>query len=317
MELSIVDYSEFINSINDYIIITYGIIPRSFEFQTRTLYNSAVKYKYDGSLVAYDCPKFNKQSRIHCHPCEFIFCSEPEVIAVDFIYRTVFSIERYTLIKTLKLWLPTVAQLYIKFNIVNNIIITDLFPSFFGDYFYDLNNSLKTKDSNLANRHIQYYFISVDNIEENNKLCVCFVDEQLLFNRNKDSAGICPVHTEVLRFEEKVLINNELKSTTTNSIVEIKQEVDIVENNKNQSVDCENQDQTNSEIQNKNHLDFVLIDNYIVSNSKTNFSVHIKMARGKGRPRRRSRSRSRSRSPSPKPRRTRNRRRRSRSRSSY
>lgn len=445
MEISIIDYSEFINSINDYILITYGLIPRCFEFQTRTFFNTAIEYKTTASddsncLVSYDCPKFNKQSRLHCHQSEFIFCSEPEVIAVDFIYRTIFSKERYTLIKTLKLWLPAVAQLYIKFNIVDNIIITDLYPSFFGDYFYDLNKTKEEDDeflkyftnnkqiqsliqqdqhqqqqlqqsheqlqqcNNSNQRTIKYYFVSffdIDSVITNNnnnnkKLCVCFfdqnkkyqqinkkklkVDEENIFIDNKNIKkvidgkenssekkniilpdtpqhqqqqpiesskqveifAVCPIHKEVFSFEEQVLINNELKvfltSSTSSNEKKVdtnkKQQVEIVQNNKNKFENCSCETTTTTIPKRKSReeikkvvdddenqlLDFVLIDNYIVTNKKTNFSVHIKMARGRGRPRRssrsrRSRSRSRSRSASPKPRG--GRRRRSRSRSSY
>lgn len=195
MRIYVNDYSEFLNSIYNYIIETYGLIPRTFE-GIKTINGNAfdndassasssggtltpIEYTSLGEFNDYDCVYKNKN--LHVHDTDTIFCTEPEIIAARYVNRSIFGKDKHKILKTLKLWLPTVTEYNVGVDFVakhlkadtNNVIYSDLYPSY-------ANHFLRQNKTNYST--LKYYFISnIDlekgeysdnhyNVEENEKI---------------------------------------------------------------------------------------------------------------------------------------------------
>lgn len=132
MIVEIENYSLFIDSIYNYVIDTYEIIPREFELTDQPIVNTSIVY-IENQIKTFQCSEFGKGLHYHREP--FVFCSIPEIIAVYYIQRSIFGPHKLRLIETLSWWLPnvTIDSVLVKFN--TPIVTSHLFPAYAHHYW--------------------------------------------------------------------------------------------------------------------------------------------------------------------------------------
>lgn len=143
MLLKIKDYDDFVSSIYHYIIESYGIIPRDFEgAYDRDSYDTAIQYDtLSGRLVPYLCSQ--QHCALHTHENDLIYCTEVEILAARYVYRSVFHKRKRDILLELKSWLPmaTLCAVNIVLNdddICDSVysITSDLAPAYCVNFFY-------------------------------------------------------------------------------------------------------------------------------------------------------------------------------------
>lgn len=134
MIIKIKNYENFILNIVDYIKETHKIKPRNL-FSIKEKYDKPLKLN-DDILEEYECPF----KELHVHNDKSIFCSEPERVAIKFILHSIFGKKKEILIKTLRVWLPSVTFESVSIKFTKSHIYSNLYPT----YLYYL-NTLETK----------------------------------------------------------------------------------------------------------------------------------------------------------------------------
>lgn len=187
MRVAVSNYSEFLSSVYNYIIEYHEIVPRDFEgafvpgigcsygivgdSDDRSINNSegrlffesdtdgfgtALRYTLDGKLETFVCPFYRKS--LHVHDDDRTFCSEPELLALRYIVRSVFSPKKPKIIETLKDWLPTVTidSVHVRFDLKDfdrdtDVVRSDLSPAYCLHFLQQEHSKFDT---------LTYYFIS-------------------------------------------------------------------------------------------------------------------------------------------------------------
>lgn len=188
MRVAVSNYSEFLSSVYNYIIEYHEIVPRDFEgafvpgigrsygivgdndddrpinnsegrlfFESDTDgFGTALRYTLDGKLETFVCPFYRKS--LHVHDDDRTFCSEPELLALRYIMRSVFSPKKPKIIETLKDWLPTVTidSVHVRFDLKDfdrdtDVVRSDLSPAYCLHFLQQDHSKFDT---------LTYYFIS-------------------------------------------------------------------------------------------------------------------------------------------------------------
>lgn len=129
MNVFVKDHESFFMAIYDYIVENFCIEPREFEIDSGLAITEALEatgsISYDPThrkFEFFECPERSERaSALHAHLSMeniILFCSEPELLAINYINRSVFGRDRHELILSLKEWLPTVTVNYVKATFV-------------------------------------------------------------------------------------------------------------------------------------------------------------------------------------------------------
>lgn len=174
MYLSVISDYSFKSSIYNYILENLSIIPKVFNNHIYVGHNNttneltSLSYNLTSwELKIYTCR--NDVKHLHSHNEDdniLVFCTEPEIIAVTYIYSSVrLSKDRFKLLSTLKHWLPiiTLSDVRIDYNVSN--IVSDLEPTY----------TLNFLNANTEFDTLEYTFIQ-------NKITNKFID--LIYNPN-------------------------------------------------------------------------------------------------------------------------------------
>lgn len=165
MNIRVVDVNQFLNNVGNYIIDQYHIIPRDFTLSHdyAKLSQCSLIYTEDGRVLRFTCNYEGNRENLHTHINDsqilagsFVYCSNPEKLAVVYIDNSIFHPRKHEIMTTLHEWLPsaTVDQVAVTFNSSHTIeVFTHLEPS----YAIHFLNQSRSRDN--AQRLI-YYFAS-------------------------------------------------------------------------------------------------------------------------------------------------------------
>lgn len=133
MNVQIENIAEFLNSLHDYILEDFGLVPRDFETKIFLGSTSIAWSKRTNKLYPYDCDKFNSHLHIHsfdnCAELDelVVCCNEPDIIALQYVHMSIFGPQKGGIIQSLHSWLPAVTFRYCKIFILPNRGIDDSF----------------------------------------------------------------------------------------------------------------------------------------------------------------------------------------------
>lgn len=137
MDIRITNISEFINCIHDYIIDEYEITPRDFETKLITGEKSLIWYEQTNKIETFDCMKFNRGLHIHeyggdANNAVVICCNEVDIIALKYLYGSIFGPLKSTIIASLHSWLPAATFQFVRVSLKRqcNIVNSYLEPSY-------------------------------------------------------------------------------------------------------------------------------------------------------------------------------------------
>lgn len=140
MDVRITNISEFINCIHDYIIDEYEIAPRDFETKLVIGDKSIIWYESSNKIETFDCYRFN--CGLHIHNFEktsftenesmVICCNEVDIIALKYLYGSIFGPLKSTIISSLHSWLPAATFQFVKVSLKRqcNIVHSYFEPSY-------------------------------------------------------------------------------------------------------------------------------------------------------------------------------------------
>lgn len=140
MDVRISNISEFINCIHDYIIDEYEITPRDFETKLVTGDKSLIWYEQTNKIEPFDCYKFNGCLHVHNYgrhgeekdSAIVICCSEVDIIALKYLYGSIFGPLKSKIISSLHSWLPAATFQFVRVSLKRqcNIVDSYLEPSY-------------------------------------------------------------------------------------------------------------------------------------------------------------------------------------------
>lgn len=120
MNVYITNIPEFINSIHDFVLETYEIIPRGFE-ATLLVGDKALAWHTDTEKIEeFTCSRFNKSLHVHENyndPNLILCCNEVDVIAIKYLSSSIFGKHKREIISSLHSWLPAATFIHVKAHI--------------------------------------------------------------------------------------------------------------------------------------------------------------------------------------------------------
>nr|DBA13069.1 TPA: gp72-like protein [Oryctes rhinoceros nudivirus] len=124
MNVSITNIQEFINSIHDFIIETFEIIPRDFETKLLVGNRSLVWHSDVGKIEEFICPKFKHYLHVHeKHNADenlTICCNEVDIIALKYLNDSIFGTFKNKIISSLHSWLPAATYQHVRVVVRSN-----------------------------------------------------------------------------------------------------------------------------------------------------------------------------------------------------
>lgn len=162
MIVKVKNYNSFVKDIIDYIKEYHNIIPTNLTNYQEEYSKPVIYYKTLGLLENYECPI----EELHVHNNQFVFCSEPERIAIKFILHSIYGKYRSTLIESLREWLPFATFENVSVKLSKNTK-TSIYSSLYPGYLYSLLNKKYTTRSTTKLIKINYTYIDLIGYSKN------------------------------------------------------------------------------------------------------------------------------------------------------
>lgn len=163
MELYIKNETSFYNAIYNYIIETYSIEPKIINTDSKTKLNFIIYNVVTSKVSNFDLHDTNYEN-IEVYK-EFkldkdciVFHALPELYSYNYITMSIYDIKiKRELIRTMKHWLPIITSHCIDVVFNNNVVTSDLEPSYALQFF-----KCDTKFSHLTYRFLQSNIVTFD-----------------------------------------------------------------------------------------------------------------------------------------------------------